>query len=343
MECCGGVRRERYAEGGKEREARSAEHGCTGGGGGGAAAHRIAQVRVDGAVFRMGDSHGDGYPSDGELPVHAVELSQFEIDATTVTNADFDAFVRATGHVTDAERFGFSAVFQHALAADPADVMSGASRTPWWIGVRGADWQHPGGRHSSIEGHGDHPVVHVSWFDAHAYCEWAGRRLPTEAEWEAASRGGLEGARYPWGDRLLAEPHGPDGEPTPSGGWRCNIWQGSFPYLNLLDDGWSTTAPVRAFEPNWWGLYQTVGNVWEWCADWFAPDYYAHSPRRDPCGPTDGDARVLRGGSYLCHESYCRRYRNAARSANTPDSSTGNAGFRTADRPTSAARAGAGS
>jgi sulfatase modifying factor 1 len=160
----------------------------------------------------------------------------------------------------------------------------------------------------------------VSWNDAVAYCEWAGRALPTEAQWEYASRGGLEGARYPWGAGLDTE------------NWQCNIWQGAFPTDNTLADGWLTTAPVRSFQPNAWGLWQTVGNVWEWCWDFYDPRYYARSEPRDPRGPEVGTGRVLRGGSYLCHDSYCNRYRNSARSSNTPDSSMGNAGFRTVSR-----------
>ncbi|GAA3738160.1 hypothetical protein GCM10022239_12240 [Leifsonia bigeumensis] len=161
--------------------------------------------------------------------------------------------------------------------------------------------------------------MHVSWNDAVAYCEWAGRRLPTEAEWERASRGGREGNVYPWGNELM----------TDSGAWQCNIWQGTFPRVNTVDDGWLTTAPVETFSPNDFGLWQTVGNVWEWCSDWYSPRYYERSPRENPRGPDTGSARVLRGGSYLCHDSYCNRYRNSARSSNTPDSSMGNAGFRT--------------
>jgi formylglycine-generating enzyme required for sulfatase activity len=164
----------------------------------------------------------------------------------------------------------------------------------------------------------DHPVVHISWNDAQAYCEWAGRALPTEAQWEAASRGGLDGARYPWGEER---------DET-----RMNIWQGVFPVENTLEDGYLTTAPVRSYDPNAYGLWQTVGNVWEWCADWWDPRYYAVSPENDPAGPIRGTVRVLRGGSYLCHDSYCNRYRNAARSSNTADSSMGNAGFRTVAR-----------
>jgi formylglycine-generating enzyme len=282
----------------------------------------VDQVRLSGGEFLMGDARGDGNPGDGEWPVHAVRLAPFTIDATCVTNADFTAFVDATGYSTEAEEFGFSAVFHLALGARPAEVIGPVAATPWWVGVRSADWRHPGGSLTTIDGIEDHPVVHVSWNDAVAYCDWAGRRLPTEAEWEYASRGGLVGARYPWGDELL------DG----AGGWRTNIWQGAFPIRNSLDDGYLTTAPVRSYAPNPFGLWQTVGNVWEWCADWYSPHYYEHSPRDDPRGPARGTGRVLRGGSYLCHDSYCNRYRNSARSANTPDSSMANAGFRTVAR-----------
>lgn len=280
--------------------------------------HVIEQAHVPAGVFAMGDATGDRNRGDGEIPVHDVRLPAFDIDATTVTNADFARFVAATHYETDAERFGFSAVFHLALAAPPADVMGPAAGTPWWLGVRGADWRHPGGRNSDVTDRAEHPVVHVSWNDAMAYCAWAGRRLPTEAEWERAARGGLDGAKYPWGD-----------DEVDAGGWRANIWQGRFPTTNSVEDGWLTTAPVRSFAPNAYGLWQMVGNVWEWCADWFSPRYYAESVPENPSGPADGEARVLRGGSYLCHISYCNRYRNAARSSNTPDSSMGNAGFRT--------------
>ncbi|MGI5243023.1 formylglycine-generating enzyme family protein [Dactylosporangium sp. CA-139066] len=283
--------------------------------------HTIEQVALPGGEFRMGDATGDGNPGDGERPVHAVVVGPLRIDATPVTNAGFARFVAATGYRTEAETFGYSAVFHLALRAPGDEVIGPVAGTPWWFGVRGADWRHPGGSRSGIDGLDDHPVVHVSWNDAMAYCRWAGRRLPTEAEWEYASRGGLDGARYPWGDDL----------PAADGSWRCNIWQGRFPAYNALDDGYLTTAPVRAYAPNGFGLWQTVGNVWEWCADWYDPGYYTRSPREDPRGPAFGTARVLRGGSYLCHDSYCNRYRNSARSANTPDSSMGNAGFRTVE------------
>ncbi len=270
----------------------------------------------------MGDSSGDRNPGAGEVPLHEVTLGSFTIDATSVTNDDFARFVDATGYATEAETFGFSAVFHLALAAPEEDILGQPPGTPWWFGVKGADWRHPGGRDSSLGGFGDHPVVHVSWNDAQAYCDWAGRRLPTEAEWEYAARGGLDQKKYPWGDE----------EPDAGGTWRANIWQGSFPGTNTLDDGYLTTAPVRSFEPNGYGLWQPIGNVWEWCADWFDPNYYRASPAANPPGAARGGSRILRGGSYLCHISYCNRYRNSARSQNTPDSSMGNAGFRTVSR-----------
>lgn len=285
--------------------------------------HFVEQRKIPAGTFEMGDGFGDGNPTDGERPVHPVMLEAFEIDATSVTNADFAAFVDSTGYQTEAENFGFSAVFHLAVAADEGDLVGRAPAAPWWIGVRGADWQHPEGRRSDLTDRDDHPVVHISWNDAKAYCAWAGRRLPTEAEWERASRGGLEGARFPWGDELLA----------PDGRWRANIWQGTFPMENTRQDGWLTTAPVRSFEPNGFGLWQTVGNIWEWCADVF--DAHAYSdragsfPPAEPSEPGTDALRVLRGGSYLCHDSYCNRYRNSARSSNTPESSMGNAGFRT--------------
>lgn len=287
----------------------------------GVGAHAVEQARVDG-VFAMGDAHGDGHPADGETPVHEVEVSAFRIDVTTVTNADFAAFVGSTGYRTEAEVFGYSAVFHLALAAGPGDVLGSPAGAPWWLAVRGATWRRPDGPRSDLDGRPDHPVVHVSWNDAVAYCRWAGRRLPTEAEWELAARGGLDGRRYPWGDDLL--PRSGD-DPR----WRCNTWQGDFPHHSTREDGFLTTAPVRSFAPNGLGLWQSVGNVWEWCQDWYTRDYYARSPRLDPPGPATGRTKVTRGGSYLCHDSYCNRYRNAARTSNTPDSSTGNTGFRT--------------
>jgi sulfatase modifying factor 1 len=283
------------------------------------ARHDAEVVTIPAGTFRMGDARGVGNLGDGETPVHEVRIEQFEIDATSVTNAQFARFVEATGYRTEAEVFGYSAVFHLARTAPDDDVLGQPPQTPWWLGVRGADWRQPGGAGSSVDDLAEHPVVHVTWNDAQAFCAWAGRRLPTEAEWEYASRGGLDGATYPWGDEA----------PDAAGDWSCNIWQGVFPASNTLDDGWLTTAPVRSFAPNGYGLWQTVGNVWEWCADWFSADYYAQSPAAQPRGPETGTARILRGGSFLCHDSYCNRYRNSARSSNTPDSSMSNAGFRT--------------
>lgn len=281
--------------------------------------HRTVQGLVPAGSFEMGDGYGDGRVIDGEGFRHGVSLSSFNIDVHAVTNADFAVFVDDTGYTTDAERAGFSAVFHLALAADLEDQIGRAVGAPWWIGVAGADWRHPRGPLSDLDGIRDHPVVHVSWIDARAYARWAGRRLPTEAEWEYAARGGREGARFPWGDELLAE----------DGSWRCNIWQGDFPDRNTGSDGWVTTAPALTYESNGYGLYQMVGNVWEWCEDWFDANYYRRSPVNDPRGPNTGTARVIRGGSFLCHDSYCNRYRISARSSNTPAASTANTGFRT--------------
>jgi formylglycine-generating enzyme required for sulfatase activity len=267
----------------------------------------------------MGDAFDEGYRQDGERPVHAVRVDPFSIDIHQVTNAQFDRFVAATGYVTEAERYGTSAAFHVLVRADPADVVGRAGTARWWVEVRGAAWSRPFGRHSDLAGLADHPVVHVSWNDATAYCQWAGRRLPTEAEWEYAARGGLDAKRYPWGDSL----HGSGGEHL------CNIWQGTFPSTNTADDGFVATAPVGSFAPNGFGLFDVAGNAWDWCADWFSPHAYRTAPGHDPTGPAVGAAKVMRGGSYLCHESYCNRYRVAARTSNTPNSSSGNCGFRT--------------
>lgn len=275
-------------------------------------------VEIPGGRFEMGADGTFAYPADGEGPIHTVELSPYRIAATCVTNDQFAAFVDATGHVTDAERFGWSFVFAGLLPDDFEDTRA-VAQAPWWRQVYGSDWRHPEGPHSELEGRHDHPVVHVSWADAVAYCRWSGARLPTEAEWERAARGGLDGAAFPWGDEL-----------EPGGRHRMNVFQGTFPADDTGDDGWVGTAPVGAYEPNGYGLSNPTGNVWEWCSDWYEPGYYRNSPRRDPQGPGLGTVRVMRGGSYLCHASYCRRYRVAARSGNTPDSSAGNVGFRIA-------------
>ncbi len=266
----------------------------------------------------MGSADADGWPADGEGPVRAVTLQPFLIDACCVTNDQFNAFVNATGYKTEAEAFGWSFVFQLFLSASQlAQVTQRVAGSEWWCRIDGATWRHPEGAGSTIKQRWDHPVVHVSWRDAATYAAWAGRRLPTEAEWECAARGGLVQQRFPWGDEL-----------TPGGRHRCNIWQGVFPTQNTAEDGHVGTAPARSFKPNGHGLYNVAGNIWEWCHDWFSPDFHATGPRVDPTGPPAGIRKVIRGGSYLCHHSYCNRYRVGARTANTPDSSTGNTGFR---------------
>jgi len=275
-------------------------------------------IELPGGTFEMGTADLWTYPDDGEGPVHEVTLRPFKIDATAVTNAEFARFVDATGYRTDAERFEWAFVFG-GLLPDDFEETRGVAAAPWWRQVYGADWAHPEGPQSAIADRMDHPVVQVSWRDATAYCAWAGTRLPTEAEWEYAARGGLDRAVFPWGNDL-----------EPGGEHRMNVWQGAFPTKNTLDDGYLGTAPVDAFEPNGFGLYNMTGNVWEWCADWYDPDYYARSPATNPTGPADGANRVMRGGSYLCHASYCNRYRVGARSGNGPDSSVGNVGFRCA-------------
>jgi formylglycine-generating enzyme len=284
----------------------------------GGAPDRAGMVRLDGGEFLMGNDGPDQYPGDGESPAHRVVLAPFWIDATVVTNRAFDEFVGATGHVTESERFGWSFVFA-GLLPDHFPETRGVAQAPWWRQVFEADWRHPEGPHSHIESRPDHPVLHVSWHDAQMYCHWAGKRLPTEAEWEYAARGGLEGRRFPWGDDL-----------EPAGEHRMNVWQGTFPSDNTTADGYYGTAPADAFPANACGLHNMTGNVWEWCADWYAPGYYAGSGGESPRGPASGTDRVMRGGSYLCHHSYCTRYRVAARSGTGPDSSTGNIGFRCA-------------
>ena len=271
----------------------------------------------------MGSADEDGWPEDGEGPVREVELAPFRIDRTAVTNEQFAEFVEATGYRTEAERFGWSFVFHLLVPAKIKRKQAGAQRVQglqWWIAVEDALWRKPEGPGSNIKKRMDHPAVHISWNDAAAYAEWAGKRLPTEAEWEYAARGGLEQKRYCWGDEL-----------RPGNKHMCNIWQGRFPHENSAADGWVGTAPANSFPPNGFGLRNMAGNVWEWCADRFSPDWHVpatEATRVNPRGPQSGERRVMRGGSYLCHDSYCNRYRVGARTGNTPDSSTGNCGFR---------------
>ncbi|MDG2111759.1 MAG: SUMF1/EgtB/PvdO family nonheme iron enzyme, partial [Actinomycetota bacterium] len=234
-----------------------------------------------GGRFLMGTDHAVAYPEDGENHVHEVEVAPFEIDTCAVSNSRFAEFVAATGFVTDAERYGWSFVFG-GLLPDDFEETRGVAAAPWWRQVIGADWRHPEGPHSSVDERDDHPVIQVSHHDALAFCEWEGGRLPTEAEWEFAARGGLQGAIFPWGDEL-----------KPAGVHRMNVWQGSFPDANSAADGYYGTAPVDAFEPNGHGLFNVCGNVWEWCSDWFAADAYRSNPPADPIGPVSGEQRVM--------------------------------------------------
>ncbi len=277
-----------------------------------------AAIVLPAATFLMGTDYARANHSDGEGPVRPVTLAPFAIDAYPVTNADFEAFVRATGYVTEAERYGTSFVF-HAQVDEARydDVVEDTlTAAPWWCLVRGASWHAPEGPGSGIAGRMTHPVVHVSWHDAMAYAAWSGSTLPTEAQWEYAARGGLEQKLYPWGDEL-----------TPGGRHLCNVWQGDFPCVNTAEDGFAATCPVDAFPPNGHGLYSVTGNTWEWCADFWSTAFTAEASH-DPQGPTAGTARVMKGGSFLCHASYCNRYRPAARTMNTPDSAASNIGFR---------------
>ena len=267
---------------------------------------------IPGGEFLMGTDGDYGFHADGEGPAHAVVVAPFQIDATCVTNEQFNAFVNATGYKTEAERFGWSFVFFGHLS--PVQVAASVRATvlgsEWWCRVEGATWRHPEGPGSNIKKRWQHPVVQVSWHDAGAYARWAGQRLPTEAEWEKAARGGLVQKKFPWGDDL-----------EPGGRHRMNVWQGDFPTYNSEADGYYGPAPAKSYRPNDHGL-------WEWCWDWFDPGFYRASPRENPTGPERGERRVMRGGSYLCHHSYCNRYRTDARSSNTPDSATTNLGFR---------------
>jgi sulfatase modifying factor 1 len=290
-------------------------------------------VELPGGTFLMGsDRH---YPE--EAPQHERRIAPFAIERHPVTNAQFDEFVTATGHVTVAERELDPAEF---AGADPAELVPGSlvfapTEGPvdlrewrqWWRWVPGAHWRHPFGPDSGIDDRLDHPVVHVAFEDASAYAEWAGRRLPTEAEWEFAARGGLDGAEYAWGDERM-----------PRGEVMANTWQGAFPYRN---DGWGGTSPVGSYPPNGYGLVDLIGNVWEWTADPFTPRHMPpgadaasvdRGERRDLLAgaPPSLSLRVTKGGSHLCAPEYCRRYRPAARSSQAEDSSTTHLGFRCA-------------
>jgi sulfatase modifying factor 1 len=284
-------------------------------------------IEVPGGRFLMGGEGKETWQQDGEGPVREVSVDPFLIDTCAVSNEQFAKFVDATGFVTEAERFGWSFVFQLHIPKKQRKQLretKAVAGLEWWLAVPEASWKQPTGVGSSIDGILDHPAVHVSWNDAQAYCRWAGKRLPTEAEWEFAGRGGIEQKIWPWGNSLLR-----------SGQFRCNIFQGDFPKKDTGKDGYKGTCPVDAYEPHGFGLYNCVGNVWEWCQDWLSADY--HRIRTDlnenPTGPPSGTQRIQRGGSYLCHDSYCNRYRLSARIGNTPDSSGGNVGFRCVRNP----------
>ena len=283
------------------------------------AGSKVGMVELEGGPFLMGAEDSEIWHADEEGPIREVTLEPFWIDQTTVTNDAFVEFVEATGYETEAERFGWSFVFHNQIPKGRRKHVElvNVEGTTWWARLGKADWRKPGGPGTNIKKLGGHPVVHVSWNDAAAYAAWAGKRLPTEAEWEYASRGGLETKIYPWGDELM-----------PEGKHRCNIWQGNFPHEDTAEDGYAGTAPAKSFRANGYGLYHSVGNVWEWTADCWSPNFHLKGPWENPKGPESGSSRVIKGGSYLCHDSYCNRYRNSARTRNTPDSSTGHTGFR---------------
>ncbi|MGV6875726.1 formylglycine-generating enzyme family protein [Pseudochelatococcus sp. B33] len=310
-----------------------------------AVAAETPMIWIEGGTFRMGS---DAHYAE-EKPAHRVTVDGFLMDETPVTNAQFRAFVSATGHVTVAETSpdpaDYPGALPHMLKAGslvfspPGHPVGLGDHYQWWKFCFGANWRHPLGPGTSIRGLDDHPVVHVAYADAEAYARWAGKDLPTEAEWEFAARGGIDGAEYAWGDEM-----------TPDGRHMANTWQGAFPFQNLAEDGFERTSPVRAFPPNGHGLYDMIGNVWEWTSDWWSLRHPADAPKaccipRNPRGgPMDESyaamhagvripQKVLKGGSHLCAPNYCRRYRPAARHAEAVDTSTSHVGFRCVRRP----------
>ncbi|MEP5154324.1 formylglycine-generating enzyme family protein [Planktotalea sp.] len=252
---------------------------------------------------------------DGESPLRSKRVQPFKMMQTTVTNASFQAFVEETGYVTEAEQFGWSFVF-HSDVPECIGATQGVVGTEWWRRVDGANWRQVHGAGSQIPWDPDHPVTQVSWRDATAFAQWCGGRLPNEAEWEHAARGGLGDVPFPWGTE----------EPDDKDVFPCNIWQGDFPNNNKAADGWLHTAPAKSFEPNGYGLYNMVGNVWEWTSE----PYRVKSLKKRVTQRLEGmrGFKLLKGGSFLCHRSYCYRYRIAARSGNAPDSATPHQGFR---------------
>ena len=306
---------------------------------------------IPGGEFTMGSDDPKAPPT--ERPAHQVRVDGFWMDVTELSNARFRKFVEAAGHLTTAERPVDWDLLKKELPPEtpkpPEDRLAPGSLVftepgrmvplndpaAWWRWVAGANWRHPEGPGSSIDGKDDHPAVHVSWDDALAYARWAGKRLPTESEWEFAARGGLEGRKYGWGDEFE-----PGGKPL------ANTWQGRFPELNTVADGFFRTAPVKSYPANGYGLHDMIGNVWEWCGDWYRPDAYrlltAGDLTRNPSGPAAGfdpddpyqPKRVTRGGSFLCSRNYCSNYRPAARRGTAVDSGMSHLGFRCVLSPT---------
>jgi formylglycine-generating enzyme required for sulfatase activity len=303
-------------------------------------------IHIRGGEFAMGMAdprsrdHGGSEAMEDARPVHRVAVHSFWIDKTDVTNAEFARFVRATGYITVAEQIPDARQFPGAtrdtlragaiVFTRPDHPVSLSDPYGWWSYVPGANWRHPSGPASSIAGHDADPVVQVAYEDAEAYARWAGKRLPTEAEWEFAARGGLEGKLYAWGDAL-----------NPGGRWMANIFEGRFPISDTREDGYSGVAPVAQFPPNGYGLYDMSGNVWQWVSDWYRPDYYAQLASRgpvarNPTGPSSSfdpsepgvSKRVQRGGSFLCTDQYCTRYMVGARGRGEPSSATNHVGFR---------------
>ncbi|HWG45062.1 MAG TPA: formylglycine-generating enzyme family protein [Gemmataceae bacterium] len=302
-------------------------------------------VRIPGGAFSMGTDSELGWPD--EKPAHRVRVDAFWMDETEITNAQFRQFVEATGYVTTAEKPPDAEEILRQLPPGtpspteeklvPASLVFTPTDGPvplkdfslWWKWTPAADWRHPEGPGSNLDGKDDHPVVHVSWFDAAAFAKWAGKRLPTEAEWEFAARGGLEGKSYVWGDE----------KPSDTAIF-ANIWQGEFPHKNTAADGYERTAPVKSYRANGYGLYDMAGNVWEWCADWYQRDLYRRRASQamtvNPTGPPRSadparpftPQRVQRGGSFLCHDNYCSRYRPSARHGCSPDTGMSHVGFR---------------
>ncbi len=269
---------------------------------------------IPGGTALVGTDH-PFIPIDEESPGRHKEMQPFRMMQTTVTNAMFKAFIADTGYITDAQRYGWSFVFYQQLGPNQPPLQT-TMGSEWWCKVDGACWNQINGPDTAEPVQDDHPVVHVSWNDAKAFADWAGGRLPTESEWEHAARGGLGDVAFPWGNQ---EPDDLNFQP-------CNIWQGSFPTTNACTDGYAATAPAKSFSPNPYGLYNMCGNVWEWTSGRFRLN--GRSAESKQHAKHFKGTKILKGGSYLCHKSYCFRYRIAARTGSTPDSTTTHQGFR---------------